>query len=381
MLRKALTLAVLFGLALAPAGAEARPAGPNGMKKTAFGRTRDGKAADLYVLRNANGVEAAVTNYGGVLVSLRAPDRAGRLADVVLGYDTLAGYLADTTYQGALVGRYANRIAGGKFTLDGKTYTLATNNGPNAIHGGLKGFNSVVWAARDVSTREAPALELTYVSRDGEEGYPGTMTARAVYTLTDKNELRVDYTATADKPTIVNLTNHAYFNLTGSPASDVLGHEVTIVADRFTPVNADMIPTGELRPVEGTPFDFRKPAAIGARIGAKDEQLELGRGYDHNYVLGAAPSAEPRLAARAYEPKSGRELEVWTTEPGVQLYTGNWLAPPVKGKGGVVYAPRTGFCLETQHFPDSPNRPEFPSTVLRPGQTFRSTTVYKFSAK
>jgi aldose 1-epimerase len=380
MLQRLLILALGLGLAVAPVDAQTRPAGSKGMTKTAFGRTKDGKAVDLYVLRNTNMVEAAITTYGGTLVQLKSPDRTGAVADVVLGYDTLDGYLADTSYQGSLVGRYANRIAGGAFTLDGKAYTLAKNNGENAIHGGLKGFNSVVWSARDVSTAAAPALELTYVSADGEEGYPGKLTVKAVYTLTDANELRIDYTATTDKPTIVNLTNHAYFNLSGSHARDVLGHEITINAERFTPVDASLIPTGELRSVSMTPLDFRVPMAIGARIESDHEQMKLGIGYDHNFVLGDAPSSATRRAATVYEPVSGRVLEVSTTEPGIQLYTGNWLDGKI-GKGGVPMAKRTGFCLETQHFPDSPNRPSFPTTVLRPGQTFRSTTIFKLSTR
>jgi aldose 1-epimerase len=358
----------------------AAPADPPAkkMNKQPFGKTKSGEAVDLYTLANSKGMEATITNYGGVVVSLKVPDRSGRSADVVLGFDKFEGYLTDPPYFGAIVGRYGNRIAKGRFTLNGREYKLAQNNGENALHGGLRGFDKRVWTARDVSGAAGPALELTYVSKDGEEGYPGTLTSKVVYTLTDNSELKIDYTATTDKDTVVNLTNHSYFNLAGQGEGDVLGHLVQITADRFTPVDTGLIPTGELRPVSGTPFDFRKPAAIGARINDNDEQLRIGKGYDHNFVLNSG-GGSLALAARVTEPKSGRVMEVLTTEPGLQFYTGNFLDGTIRGKGGKVYNQRYGFCMETQHFPDSPNKPKFPSTVLKPGAQYRTTTVYRFS--
>lgn len=346
------------------------------LKRQPFGKTAAGEAVELFTLTNKNGMEAAITNYGGIVVSLKTPDRAGKLADVVLGYENLDGYLAKSPYLGALVGRYGNRIAKGKFILNGQEYTLAKNNGENSLHGGLKGFDKAVWKARDIS----PSLELTYTSKDGEEGYPGNLTATVTYTLTGDNELRIDYLATTDKDTVVNLTNHSYFNLAGQGEGDILGHQVEIFADKFTPVDAGLIPTGELRPVEGTPFDFRKPMEIGARIEGKDEQLVRGGGYDHNFVL-ASGGGSLALAARVYSAKSGRVMEVLTTEPGLQFYSGNFLDGTIKGKGGKVYARRYGLCMETQHFPDSPNQPAFPTTVLKPGAKYQTTTVYRFSAK
>lgn len=344
-----------------------------------FGRTPDGKDVNVYTLTNRNRAEARIADYGGALVSLKVPDRAGRFADVVLGFDGVEGYLAGNFYVGTVVGRYANRIAGGRFTLNGVEYKLATNNGPNHLHGGVRGFDKVLWAARPLKVRNGSALELTYVSPDGEEGYPGTLRARVVYTLTDANELRIDYSATTDKDTVVNLTNHAYFNLAGEGSGDILGHHLTVYADRFLPTDATAIPTGELRSVRGTPFDFRLPAAIGARIEADDEQIKFGAGYDHTFVV-RGRAGTLRRAALAREPTSGRVMEVWTTEPGVQLYTGNYLDTGA-GKGGKPYGRRTGFCLETQHYPDSPNKPDFPSVVLRRGGRYTTTTVYKFSAR
>ncbi|MCX6966270.1 MAG: galactose mutarotase [Verrucomicrobia bacterium] len=346
-----------------------------------FGKTKDGTPVEIYTLRNAHGMEARITNYGGLVVSLLVPDRAGKLDDVALGYDTLEGYLKDSFYFGALIGRYGNRIAKGQFTLDGKTYQLAVNNGPNALHGGLKGFDKVVWAAKPMATRDGQALELTYVSKDGEEGYPGNLKVKAVYRLTQENELRLDFTATTDQATIVNLTHHSYFNLAGAGNGDILGHLVTLNSDRFTPVDKDLIPTGELRPVEGTPFDFRKPTAIGARIAEKEEQLKFANGYDHNWVLSKKEPGKLEVAAKVYEPRTGRVMEVLTTEPGMQFYVGNFLDGSNVGKGGKAYAFRTGFCMEPQHFPDSPNQPGFPSTVLRPGETFQNTIIYRFSAE
>jgi aldose 1-epimerase len=343
-----------------------------------WGKTGTGETVELFTLRNARGVEARITTFGGTLVSLKGPDRTGAMDEVTLGFDTAEPYLKGSPFFGSLVGRYGNRIGGGQFTLDGKVYTLPKNNGPNTLHGGTRGFDKVLWRGREVSGPHGPGVELVYVSPDGDQGFPGTLQAKVVYSLNDAGELRLDYEAVTDKPTVVNLTNHAYFNLAGSLAGDILGHELMIDADRFTVVGPGLIPTGELRSVAGTPFDFRKATAIGARIGAKDAQLELGGGYDHNFVLNGAAGTQ-RLVARASEPKSGRVLEVLTTEPGVQFYSGNFLDGSVAGRGGKTYGHRSGFCLETQHFPDSPNQPSFPSTVLRPGQTYRSTTVYRLT--
>ncbi len=345
-----------------------------------FGKTADGRDVEIYTLKNRGGAEARVINYGGIVVSLKVPDREGRLADVVLGFDDVAGYEgAPSTYLGALIGRYGNRIAKGRFTLNGVEYKLATNNGPNHLHGGVRGFDKVLWTVRPLKARGGSALELTYVSRDGEEGYPGTLSVRVVYTLTDADELRIEYSATTDKDTVVNLTNHSYFNLAGEGTGDILGHLLTLDSDRFLPTDQTSIPTGELRPAAGTPFDFTRPTAIGARIEADDEQLKWAKGYDHTYVV-RGRAGTLRRAARVEEPKSGRVMEVWTTEPGVQFYTGNYL-DGLAGKGGHTYDFRDGFCLETQHYPDSPNKPEFPSTVLRKGGRYRTTTVYKFSAR
>ena len=346
-----------------------------GATKEMYGKLPSGEAADLYTLKNARGIEAAITNYGAHLVSLKTPDRTGTAADVVLGFDGLEGYLTRNRYFGSTVGRYANRIANGKFSIAGVEYTLARNNGSNHLHGGLKGFDKALWQG----TLEGKRVTLRYVSKDGEEGYPGTLTATVTYTLTGDNELRIDYDATTDKPTVLNLTNHSYFNLAGQGHGDILGHVVTLHADRFTPVDENLIPTGELRSVEGTPFDFRKPIAIGARIDQADEQLKRARGYDHNFVVNGTMGTL-RPAARVEEPRSGRVMEVLTTEPGVQFYTGNFLDGSIRGKGNQPYNQRSGFCLETQHFPDSPNKPAFPSVLLKPGERFRSTTVYRFSS-
>jgi aldose 1-epimerase len=347
------------------------------MQKQSFGKTEDGQQTDLYILTNKHGVEAAITNYGGTVVSLKVPDKHGKFEDVVLGYDNLDGYASGKAYIGATVGRYANRIAHATFTLDGTAYTLSKNDGDNHLHGG---FSKRVWTAKDVSGRAGPALELTYLSKDGEEGFPGALSVTVVYTLTDQNELKIDYSATTDKDTVLNLTNHAYFNLAGQGNGDILPQKIMIQADRLTPIDATSIPTGELRNVKGTPFDFRTATAIGARIDQDDEQLKLGKGYDHNWVLNNITPGSLFYAARAYDPASGRVLEVWTTEPGIQLYTWNFL-DGIHGRDGKVYNRRYAFCLETQHFPDSPNKPSFPSTELKPGQHFQSTTVYKFSTK
>jgi aldose 1-epimerase len=349
--------------------------------KSSFGKTPDGQDVDLYLLTNKNGMEAAISTYGGTVVSLKVPDRGGKFADVVLGYDSVDGYVADKVFFGATIGRYGNRIAHAQFSLDGKTYTLAKNNGENTLHGGVKGFNKVLWTAKEVPSKAGQALELTYLSKDGEEGFPGNLNVRVVFTLTDTNELKIEYSATTDKDTVVNLTNHSYFNLAGQGTGDILGHQLMLVADKFTPVDSGLIPTGELRSVEGTPFDFRKSTAIGARINQDDEQLKLGKGYDHNFVLRRPAAPAMSLAARVAEPMSGRVLEVWTTEPGIQFYTGNFLDGSAHGKGGQAYGLHAGFCLETQHFPDSPNQPKFPSVVLKPGARYHTTTIYKFSTE
>ena len=351
------------------------------MKQRLFGKTSDGVAIELYTFSNRKGMEASIITYGAILVSLLVPDKRGKLADVVLGHDSLDGYLSDAAYLGPVLGRYANRIAKGRFVLGDVTYTLASNNGENHVHGGLKGFDKVVWKARDVSTAKVEALELTYISKDLEEGYPGNLSVRVVYTLTDENELRIEYSATSDKDTVVNLTNHTYFNLAGHESGDILQHELMINADRFTPTDATSIPTGELRSVKGTPFDFTLPTAIGLRANEDNDQLTYGHGYDQNFVLNAGSGDSPSLAARVHEPKSGRVLEAWTMEPGMQLYCGNFLDGSIRGKGDTPYQKHQGFCLETQHFPDSPNQPSFPSAVLRAGAQFHSTTIFKFLTK
>ncbi len=345
-----------------------------------FGRLPDGQQVELFTLTNAHGVQAKIITYGGIVTALQVPDCTGTPAVVVLGYDNLEQYLEDSPYFGAIVGRYGNRIAGGRFTLDGVTYTLATNDGRNHLHGGIKGFDKVLWKGELLREEHAVGVRLRYLSPDGEEGYPGRLDAVVTYRLTDANELRIDYEATTDKPTIVNLTHHSYFNLAGQGSGDILGHLLQINADRFTPVDAELIPTGELRSVEGTPFDFRRLTAIGARISLPDEQLRNGRGYDHNFVLNSG-GGSLALAATVYEPTTGRIMEVITTEPGIQFYSGNFLDGHHVGKGGKAYHHRTGFCLEAQHFPDSPNKPGFPSVVLRPGQVYRQTTIYRFSTR
>lgn len=351
---------------------------PAKITRQPFGVTKENIPVEIYTLRNENGCQARITNYGGIVVSLTMPDRNGKFGDVVLGYDKLDDYLKNNPYFGCLVGRYANRIARGRFTLNGKEYQLAVNNPPNHLHGGLKGFDKVVWQANPLATKDGPALELRYVSKDGEEGYPGTLKVTALYTLTNKNELRLDFTATTDKDTIVNLSHHSYFNL--ACEGDILKHEVMIAADNFTPIDATLIPTGEIRPVKGTPLDFTSPMPIGARINEPHEQLKFGKGYDHCWVLNK-PMGMLGLAARVYEPTSGRVMEVITTEPGLQFYTGNFLDGSHVGKGGKVYHFRTGFCMEPQHYPDSPNKPQFPSVVLKPGQTYKNTIIYRFSTK
>jgi aldose 1-epimerase len=335
----------------------------------------DGTAVDLYTLTNAHGIEVRVTTYGAILVSIRTPDRRGQLADIALGFDSLDDYRTRSRYFGAVVGRYGNRIARGRFTIDGRTFQLATNNGVNHLHGGVNGFDKAVWRGEPFERDGSAGVVLHHRSPDGEEGYPGALDATVTYTLTPNDALVVEYSATSDRATHVNLTQHSYFNLAGEGSGDILQHQLTINADRYTPVDQGLIPTGELASVEGTPFDFRRPTTIGARIDADNEQLRFGAGYDHNYVLNGGPAL--RLAARVVEPTSGRTMEVSTTEPGMQFYAGNHLSGAT-GKHGHVYAKRSGFCLETQHFPDSPNQPAFPSTLLRPGTTYRTTTVFTF---
>ena len=337
------------------------------MEQRAFGSTRDGRPVELFTLRTRRGLEASIATHGGVVTSLKVPGRDGRLASVVLGFEALDGYLADTRYVGALIGRYANRIARARFRLDGVVHVLTANDGEHHLHGGAGGFHRVLWRAEPLAAGSGPSLRLSYTSPDGEEGYPGTLAASVVYTLTEDGELRIAYTATTDQPTVASLSHHSYFNLEGQ--GDVLGHELTLHAGRFTPVDGGRIPTGELRDVSGTPFDFRRATRIGARIGDGDPQLALGHGYDHNYVLDRAGPGLG-LAARVRAPRSGRVMEVLTTEPGLQLYTGNLLDPP-----------HGGLCLETQRFPDSPNQPAFPSARLDPGQRYESTTVYRFSVE
>jgi aldose 1-epimerase len=343
------------------------------VKKSSFGKLPDGTAVSLYTLTNANGLVAKATNYGAILTELHVPDREGKLVDIVLGFDNLAQYLQGHPHFGGTIGRVANRIAKGQFTLDGQTYKLAINNGPNHLHGGLKGFDKVLWKA--TSQKGAAAVKFTYTSPDGEEDYPGKLEVTVLMTLTDANELRLDYTAVTDKPTPVNLTNHSYFNLAGS--GEVLSHELMLAADNYTPSNAELIPTGEVKPVKDTPMDFTSPQPLGSRF----SQLKCEPvGYDHNFVLNSGGKALA-LAARVVEPKSGRVLETHTTEPGIQLYTANFLNGSLTGKNGIVYGQHTAFCLETQHFPDSVNQPKFPSVILRPGETYRQTTIYKFATK
>jgi aldose 1-epimerase len=352
------------------------------MEKRLFGQTQGGQPIDIYFLKNKTLFEAGITNYGGTLVSLKTPDRNGEIADVILGYDTLDAYQNGQKYFGATIGRYGNRIANGTFVLGGKEYRLTKNEGQNSLHGGLGGFNKRVWTAKDVSSDAGHALAITYFSKDGEEGYPGNLSVQVVFTVSaDRNELKIEYNASTDKSTVVNLTNHAYFNLAGQGRGLILDHQLTIPAQNFTPVDANLIPSGELRSVGGTCFDFLKPLAIGARIDQDNEQLSFGKGYDHNWVLNRADAESLSLAAEVYEPQSGRTMQVLTTEPGIQFYSGNYLDETIRGKGGKAYPRRVGFCLETQHFPDSPNHVNFPTTVLHPDQEYRSSTVYEFSVR
>ena len=349
------------------------------IKKQAFGTVPEGRV-DLYTMTNSRGMEVRAMNYGGIIVSLRVPDKKGVLADVVLGFDTLDAYLNNKPYFGAIIGRYANRIANGKFTLNGAGYRLARNNGMNSLHGGLKGFDKVLWRGEQFENNQGIGVVFTYTSKNGEEGYPGNLKAKVTYTLTDQSELQIEYQATTDEATPVNLTNHSYFNLVSEGNGDILKHNLILNADRFTPVDSTLIPAGELRSVAGTPFDFTKPTAIGARIDTNNEQLAIAHGYDHNFVLSRKGSGL-ELAGRVHEPQTGRALEVYTTEPGVQFYTGNFLDGTITGKHGHAYNKHAGLCLETQHFPDSPNHSNFPWTILKPEQTYHSRTVYKFSAE
>jgi aldose 1-epimerase len=374
-MKKNLTMMAIAILALMTYGFT--PKDKAALKQESFGKTREGQAVEIYTLTNANGVEARITTYGGIIVSLKVPDRNGKLEDVVLGFDNLEGYLKGHPYFGAIIGRYGNRIGKGRFTLNGTEYKLAVNNGENTLHGGMKGFDKVVWKARPVTIANGVGLEMTYLSPDGEEGYPGNLSVKVIYALTNTNDLRISYSATTDKDTVVNLTSHSYFNLAGQGNGDILGHRLMVNASRMTPVDSGLIPTGELRAVKGTPFDFTTLTAIGARIDANDEQMKLGGGYDHNFVVNGRAGVL-RLAAKVVEPGSGRVMEVFTTEPGMQFYTGNFLDGTVQGKGK-VYNKRFGFCLETQHYPDSPNKPSFPTTVLKKTGRYQTTTVYRFS--
>jgi aldose 1-epimerase len=361
--------------AAAGVGAAQDPKSRRSVERMDFGKTPDGTPVELYVLSNGR-ITAKVMTYGGIITELHVPDRQGKTADVVLGFDTLDPYLAKNPHFGAITGRVANRIARAEFTLDGHEYKLAANNGPNTLHGGLKGFDKKVWKAEDVSGPDGPAVKLTYLSKDGEEGFPGNLSVAVTYTITPDDALRIDYAATTDKATPVNLTNHSYFNLAGHASGAILGHELMIAADQYTPADDTLIPTGQLASVRGTPLDFTTPTTIGARIG--QIKAEVG-GYDHNYVI-RPDTRSPAFAVRARDPESGRVMEMYTTEPGVQLYTSNFMDGSLKGKGGVAYKKHQGFCLEAQHFPDSLHHPEFPSIILRPGSMYTQTTIYKFSA-
>jgi aldose 1-epimerase len=375
----AIALALVLCACGSPPPRETNAAGKKAaVTRAPFGVLPGGARVEIFALTNSAGIEVRTMTYGAVIVSIEAPDRAGRPGDVVLGFDALDGYLEPNPYFGAVVGRYANRIAQGRFAIDGAGYRLATNNGPNHLHGGVKGFDKLLWHGEPFERGDDVGVVYSLTSADGDEGYPGTLSVRVTYTLTPANELTVDYDATSDRPTIVNLTQHSYFNLRGDGSGDILAHRLSIDADRFTPVDATLIPTGDLAPVAGTPFDFRQPTAIGARIDADDPQIRNGGGYDHNWVLNGASGAL-RHAARLEDPTSGRTLDVSTTEPGMQFYSGNFLDGTITGKAGRVYARRAALCLETQRFPDSPNHPNFPSAELRPGGRYRSRTVFAFS--
>jgi len=365
---------VLAGMVVCVGGC--KEAGTMSIMTEPFGQTPDGQAVDLVTMTNACGIEARIITFGGIIISMKTPDREGKLGDVVLGFDKLDGYTKEHPYFGAIIGRYGNRIGAGKFTLDGVEYELATNNGANHLHGGIKGFDKVVWKIEGTKAEGDEAiLKLSYLSKDGEEGYPGNLKCTVTYTLTADNELKIRYEATTDKPTVLNLTNHSYWNLAGQGTGDILWHELMLNADRYTPVDEGLIPTGELKSVKDSPMDFTEPKAIGSRI----KQVDIG-GYDHNFALNGE-TGQMKLCAEVYEPTSGRVMEIHTTEPGVQFYTGNFLDGTLTGKGGKVYQKHYAFCLETQHFPDSPNKPNFPSVVLKPGEKYDIITVHKFSAK
>lgn len=376
-----LLAAALFALACTKADPPAAATRTASVTRERFGVAPDGKPVDVFTLVNSHGVRTRILNYGGIIQTLETPDRNGKLADVVLGFDSLQGYVKSSPYFGAIVGRYGNRIARGRFTLEGKTYTLAINNGPNHLHGGIKGFDKAVWDAQEFRSDTAVGVVLTHTSPDGDEGYPGTLRARVTYTLTERDELAIDIDATTDKPTIVNLTNHTYWNLAGDGTRDVLDHLMTIESNEIVPVDSTLIPTGPLMPVAGTPFDFRTPTAIGARIEDPHVQIQRGGGYDHTFVLNRGAGAPLSPAIRVTEPTTGRTLDISTTEPGVQVYSGNFLDGSFAGKGGRVYRRRYGLALETHHYPDSPNQPSFPSVVLRPGETYRTRTVWKFGTQ
>jgi aldose 1-epimerase len=378
---KPIALALLLALPMIAAASPNKGMQPS-VAEAPFGVLEDGGKVSLYTLANASGAEVRIINYGAIVVSLKVPDRAGKLRDVVLGYDDLAGYVKDKAFLGATVGRYANRIAAGKFTLDGKTYQLDLNNGLHHLHGGAQGFYRKLWKAEKVAGKGGPGVKLTCVSKDGEGGYPGKVTLTVTYTLTPDNALRIDYQGTSDKPTILNPTHHSYFNLSGDPTQTILDEELTIDADQTTAVGAGLIPTGKLAEVAGTPLDFRRPVKIGTRIDASDEQLVLGKGYDHNWVLRhheRQPGGGVHKAAELFDPRSGIVMQVLTDQPGLQFYSGNFLDGTIHGKGGVVYQRRTALCLEAQLFPDAPNHPSFPSAELRPGHPYKQTTIYKFS--
>lgn len=352
------------------------------INEDAFKGTHKGKPTALYSLKNKNGMVAQITNFGAKIVSIYVPDSKGNFTDIVIGYESIEGYIKGNPYFGAICGRYANRIANGKFVIDGVTYQLPVNNGPNSLHGGPEGFNNQVFDAREViSTPEGQQVEMVYFSKDGEMGYPGNLTLNVTYSLTDSDELRLDFEATTDKSTHVNICGHSFFNLSGEGNGDILKHVLTLNADKFTPVSDSLIPTGELKAVEGTPMDFRKPEIVGKRIDDKFEQLAYGKGYDHNWVINRKKPGELTLAAVCFDPKSNRTMEVHTTQPGIQLYTGNWLDGSDNGKGGKSYGMRSALCLETQNYPDSPNKPGFPSTLLHPGEVYKQTCLYKFSTK
>jgi aldose 1-epimerase len=368
------TLGIVATMLAAAGSAEA-----SGVTKAPFGKTKDGIAIDEYTLTNDKGASVKFISYGGIITEVNVPDRWGRLGNVVLGFKAVGEYEEKSPYFGALIGRYANRIAGGKFSLDGKEYTLALNNGKNTLHGGKKGFDKNVWKVEPLaSVPEGAAAKLTYVSKDGEEGYPGTLTATVTYTFSNDNELTIAYEATTDKATPVNLTSHSYFNLAGDGSGSIYDQILTINADKFTPIDGGGIPSGKLADVAGTPFDFRQATPIGARIRSGDEQMVFGRGYDHNWVVNRSGSGMS-FDARAYDPSSGRSLEIWSDQPGLQFYTGNFLDSTIVGAAGKQYRQGDGYCLETQHFPDSPNHPDFPTTILKPGETYRTTTVHKFA--